>query len=74
MGIMTLSVDEKTEENFRAIARKKYGKKKGALQKTFQDAIKLLKERELESELAKLLEKGLPIRLDLTREEMHDRD
>lgn len=38
--VITISVDEKVEESFRKVARRRFGMRKGTLSRAFTDAMK----------------------------------
>lgn len=61
--IITISINEESEKNFRRIAILKYGKRKGALGKALTEAIdewvRELQEKDLTSKSLELMKKGV---------------
>lgn len=74
---ITINVSEETEREFRRLAKLKYGKHKGALGKTINDAIKALADKspyDPDAHALALLKKGFKLgRITGTREDWHER-
>jgi len=76
---ITISVDEKTDEQLRRYANNKYGKRKGAIKMVFKEAVDSLIKRDeqerIKEEALKLLEKGIKTRNSwkFNRAELYER-
>jgi hypothetical protein len=79
MGTITISVDDDTEERFRAAAKKKLGERKGYLGKATTEALEIWVQKQTQEEIARdvlaLLEKGhhLGKPLYTERKDLYDR-
>jgi hypothetical protein len=79
MGTITISVDDDTEERFRAAAKKKLGERKGYLGKATTEALESWVKKQTQEEIARdalaLLEKGHHIgkHLYTERKDLYDR-
>ncbi len=80
MGIITTSIDDYVEENWRSFVKRTYGKGKGVLSQATMDAYKKLMEENEQERLRRRalerLEKGFRMGKILykTRAELYDRD
>lgn len=79
MGTITINIDDKTEKQFRALAKKIYRKKKGylgnAVTSAFQKWIDDVTQKQIAERELKMLEKGFDMgKLKFkSREELYER-
>lgn len=79
MGVMTISMKKKDEENIRNLARKIYGNKKGAISRVISEAVKQrineIEQEELRKRALYLLNnsKNLGKKYWKNREDLYDR-
>ena len=79
MGTITISVDDKTESQFREVVRQEIGIGKGKLGYAIMEAlnlwIKMKKEMEITNRQLNLLQKGYRFgKYKFNRDELHERD
>ena len=79
MGTITISLDDKTEKEFRKTVEENLGKKKGILGKAVNEALRLWLRKKQEKEITNrqlaLLEKGFYLgKYKFNREEIYERD
>jgi hypothetical protein len=75
MGTITINIKDKIEEEFRKLAKLKYGKKKGYLGKALNKALnEWVNKKTAESRTIELLGKGIKMgKIKFDREDLHER-